>query len=69
MELMTVSENSTPNANIFAPIIENSTRKELTINRCKVILNLAPKSDEKTIETVKSILLSAYYQNVSPRAE
>lgn len=59
MKLMTVSENSTPNANIFIP------SKELTINRCKVILNLAPDSSGKAIETAKSILLSACYQNTS----
>ena len=44
---------------------KESKSKELTINRCKVIINLAPESDDKTIETVKKILLSTYYQDIS----
>ncbi len=63
LNLMTVPENSTPNANIFIP------SKEFTINRCKVVLNLSPESDEKAIETVKSILLAGFYQETSPKAD
>lgn len=40
-----------------------------TINRCKVIINFAPDNNENSIETVKSILLSTYYQDISPKAE
>ena len=35
------------------------------INECKITLNFMPESDGETIKTVKSILLSTYYNNDS----
>ena len=58
LEILTDPQVGTPNADVFIPT------KEFTINRCKVILNLAPDSNGKAIETAKSILLSACYQNI-----
>ena len=49
--------------------IKDLKSRELTINRCKVIINFAPESNDKAIETVKSILLSGYNQEISCKSE
>ena len=49
--------------------VKDSQSKELIINRCKVTINFAPESDERTIKMVKNILLSTYYQDISTESE
>ena len=54
-------ELSSPN-----PALQSYTT---TINRCKVIINFKPDGDGKIIETVKSMLLSTYYQDISQESD
>lgn len=37
----------------------------LTVNGCKVSLNFLPESNGKTIDTVKKMLVSSQYRNIS----
>ncbi len=63
------TQNSVPDINpIPAASGTESLRREFTVNRCQVILNLSPESGEKAIETVKSILLSGCFQESRPKA-
>jgi len=48
---------------------ENKLTKTTSIKGCNVILNFLPESNDKAIETVKSMLLSTYYQDISQKPE
>lgn len=43
----------------------DSFDKVLIIKGCKVSLNFLPESNEVTIDTVKKMLISSQYQNIS----
>ena len=51
------------------PIITEHQCKEITINRCKVVLNFIPESNKRAIERVRSILLSEYYRDIPRKPE
>jgi len=48
---------------------ENRMTREITVNGCKVILNFLSKSNDKTIDVVKKMLIFSQYREVLCKAE